>query len=170
MKLLTKANGAFDRTLDILIWAGAMIFFAVWFVIVLEIVLRYFLNRPLFWVVEVSEYSLLYICFLGAAWLLRREGHVKIDFLVNRLQPKNEALLNAITSVLAAMVCLVLVWYGARTTWINFQRGISVVSTLRPPKFLLLLIIPLGSLMLFIQFLRRAWGYLGLWTASPGKD
>ena len=110
MKLLTKANGAFDRTLDILIWAGAMIFFAVWFVIVLEIVLRYFLNRPLFWVVEVSEYSLLYICFLGAAWLLRREGHVKIDFLANRLQPKNEALLNAITSVLAAMVCLVLVW------------------------------------------------------------
>ena len=170
MKLLTKANGAFDRTLDILIWAGAMIFFATWFVIVLEIVLRYFLNRPLFWVVEVSEYSLLYICFLGAAWLLRREGHVKIDFLVNRLQPKNEALLNAITSVLAAMVCLVLVWYGTRTTWINFQRGISVVTTLGPPKFLLLLIIPLGSLMLSIQFLRRAWGYLGRWTASPSKD
>ena len=44
------------------------------FSVCLEIIMRYFLNWPLVWVVELTEYGLLHVTFLGAAWLLRQGG------------------------------------------------------------------------------------------------
>ena len=37
------------------------------------------------WSVQFNEYSLLWITFLGAAWLLRRKRHVSLDILSRRL-------------------------------------------------------------------------------------
>ena len=45
--------------------------------------MRYFLNRPLVWVLELTEYALLWVTFLGAAWLLRQGGHVQVDVIVD---------------------------------------------------------------------------------------
>ncbi len=169
LKLLRKLTVFFDRTLDVLVFVACVILAFVALSIGLEVFMRYFLGRPLIWVVEISEYSLLFITFLGTAWLLRREGHVSLDFVVTRLKPKNQALLNIFTSILGTMVCLVLVWYSARITWYNFQAGTYLETLLEPSKAAILAVIPLGSFLLFIQFLRRTYGYLQTWRLSSSK-
>lgn len=126
------------------------------------------IGRPLMWVMEVTEYSLLYITFLGAAWVLEREGHVKMDIIVNALKRENQALLGIITSVIGSAMSLYLVVYGTKVTWDYFKRDVIQCTPLLTPSFIILLIIPLGSILLFIQFLRRAYGYLVLWRASSG--
>ena len=126
------------------------------------------MGRPLMWVMEVTEYSLLYITFLGAAWVLEREGHVKMDIIVNALKRENQALLGIITSVIGSAMSLYLIVYGTKVTWDYFKRDVIECTPLLTPSFIILLIIPLGSIPLFIQFLRRAYGYLVLWRASSG--
>ena len=125
-----------------------------------DVTLRYSINRPITWVFEATEYSLLYITFLGTAWLLKKEGHVKLDLLLNMLKPKTRTFLNIITSILLALVCLLLTWYGTASTIDHFQRGVTSVKYYEPPIFIFLMIIPIGGLLLFIQSIKRTYGYV----------
>ena len=161
MNLLNKVANIFDRTIDVAtLLAGILIIFMM-LSVGADVVLRYFLGRPIGWVKEVAEYILLYIPFLVAAWVLRREGHVKMDFVLNRFSPKTQSMVNAITSLISAVICFLLTWYGVKTTWYFFQVGYVTPTVLRVPKFIIIAVIFVGSFLLFIQFLRRTYSYLG---------
>lgn len=134
---------------------------------VYDVVMRSLLDRPTQWVIEVSEICLVGITFLGAAWVLRSEGHVKIDIFLLRLDPKRQALLNSITSIVGIIICLVVAWYGAKVTLDHFERGIRSPTQLAPPAFPDYLVISLGSFFLAVQFLRRAYGYLRGGAKAP---
>jgi len=50
-----------------------------------QIFARYVLNHSLFWSEELARYLFIYLVFLGAAIALRREGHIRVSFFVERL-------------------------------------------------------------------------------------
>ena len=127
-----------------------------------DVIMRYWLARPSLWVGEVAEVALLYITFLAAAWVLRKERHTSMDIVLTRLNPRNQAILNTITSIISALICLLLTWYGARATWSHFQLGLRTASIMELPMGPILVIIPVGSFMLFIQFLRRIIRFLAV--------
>jgi TRAP-type C4-dicarboxylate transport system permease small subunit len=161
-----KVGIIFDRINDLaVILAGILVIF-VMLSVSADVVSSYFLRRPIEWVLEISEYMLLYIPFLVVAWVLKREGHVKVDILLNRLDPRTQSLLNVVISFIGAVVCFILAWYGVTTTWHLFQFGVTMPTPLRVPKFIIVAVIPVGFFFTFIQFLRRAWGYLGSWRTS----
>lgn len=145
-----------DRAIDgMAVLAGLSILF-VMFSICYEVVTRYFhLNTPA-WVTEVTEYLLLYITFLGAPWVLKEDGHVRVDIILGRLPWKTQKAFDLGTSLVGMLICAVLVWYGTKTAWELYERGIPVIKTLAVPKYLLVGIIPLGSLFLILEFMRRA--------------
>jgi len=151
------------------ILAGILLIF-ITLIIGVSIASRYFLNRPMGWVTEISEYSLLYITFLVAAWVLKKEGHVKMDIVLTRLKPRTQSVTNVITSAISAVVCFILTWYGVRVTWELFQTGYPTPTILELPKFIIIAAIFIGSFLLFIQFLRRTCSYLGNWRASRDKE
>lgn len=166
MKLIRRTEAAFDKIINFLAYLSIGLLVFAWLSVCSEIVMRYFLNRPLVWVVEISEYILLYITFLGAAWLLRNEGHVSVDIVPMLLGPRNEAMVNVITSILGATSCLVLTWYAGQSTWSHWQKGVFDLKFLTLPMVLLLAPIPIGSFLLSIQFLRRTNAYLGKWKKA----
>lgn len=157
---MKKVMDIFDRVLELLAYLAGGLFAFMMVAIVIDVALRFFFGRPLGWVVQFSGYSLLYITFLATAWLLKREGHVAIDIVFHRLNPKNQFHFNVITSITGIIACLVLTWYGGLTTLDSFERGIVTVGNLRWPEGVLLAIIPVGSFLLTIQFIRRTYGYL----------
>lgn len=169
MKLLQQFGAIFDRTNGILVFLAALFLAFITLSVSTEIVMRYFLNRSIIWVVEISEYSILWVVFLSTAWVLRNEGHVKMDLVLSRLKPRNQTLLNIITSVVGAIVCFILVWYGAGVTLDHFLRGAGKLRMIEVPAAAIMVIIPIGYFLLFLQFLRRAYGYLRSWRASPDK-
>ena len=168
MKLLKKAAAIFDRTNDLLILLAAVLLIFIMLGIIADILLREF-GVALIWMFEITEYSLLFITFLGAAWLLKREGHIVMDMVLNRLNLGTRSRLNIITSIIGAITCLVVAWYGARITWEYFALGYTLNTDLRPPQAPIMAIIPVGCFLLFIQFLRRARGYLGNRSISPDQ-
>jgi len=158
-----KGNSILDGSIGLLALMGSIIIILVMFGVDTGIFMRYFLNRPFYWIEEVCGYALLYITFLGAAWVLKRDGHVRMDLVLTRLSPRAQALVNTFTSVLGAMICCVITWYGAQSTWDYFQLDYSILSLLKPPQAPIMAVIPIGSLLLFLQFLRRTYGSLRDW-------
>ena len=53
-----------------------------------QIFARYVLNHSLFWSEELARYLFIYLVFLGAAIVLRREGHIQVSFFVEQLSPR----------------------------------------------------------------------------------
>jgi C4-dicarboxylate transporter DctQ subunit len=169
MKLLTKITAMFDTIINLLAYLSIGLFIFAWFSVCTEIVMRYFLNHPLVWVVEISEYILVYMTFLGATWLLKKEGHVSIDIVPMFLSPRNDALLNIITSILGAISCLAFAWYAGLVTWDHFQRGIYDLKFLTLPLAPLFAPLCIGSFLLFIQFVRRTNAYMEKWRKTRDK-
>lgn len=170
MKLLRKKNSIFDLILDSLAFVGGALLILAMLAVSYDVVMRYFLHRPSLWIFEMTEYSLLYMTFLGTAWVLKKERHVRMDLVLNRLNPRSQALANVLTSIVGAIICLVIAGYGAKVTWAYVQYGYHSSSPLKFPQGPILAIIPVGSFLLFIQFLRRAHGYLGQWRVSGNKE
>ncbi|MBI4186074.1 MAG: TRAP transporter small permease [Chloroflexi bacterium] len=128
-------------------------------VVVYEVVMRYALVRPTTWVVNFTEYSLIYLVFLSVPLVLAKDKHVKLDFLLNSLSPEVQRIANTVTSLVAAVSCAVLFWYGLRITLRALEIHEVLITAIITPKWIVLMPIPLGSFFLVIQFLRRAWSY-----------
>jgi TRAP-type C4-dicarboxylate transport system permease small subunit len=173
MKLVRKFINIFDRTLDLLALLAIVLIIFVMLAVDTEVVTRYFWGRPITGTLEVIAYCLLFITFLGTAWVLREEAHVRMDIVLTRLKLGTQHLLNIITSIISAAICFIIMWYGVRVTWETFQMGLRAATELETPEYLVLFIIPIGSFLLFIQFLRRTYGYLHSWRvqrASGDKE
>lgn len=153
----SKFWAVFDSTIKYLYWLAAVLIFLSILLVSASVVSRYFLKAPVGWVQSVTEYSLLFIVFLGTAWVLKQDGHVKVSLLTDRLKPKRQATLKAVMSGMGTLACLACTWYGASVTQDYFQRGLLHESLLEPPKFALIIIIPIGSFLLSVQFLRMTW-------------
>lgn len=160
MKTLAKLERIFDLLIGQLAFVSGVIFIFITVSVCVDVVMRYFLNRPMKWVIEISEYLLVYLTFLGAAWVLKQEGHVTVDVLTARLGSKAQAITGLISSVIGVFVCFIIVWFGSIETWDNFQRGVHIPSILEFPKGPVLAIIPIGSFFFMIQFIRRTLGFL----------
>jgi len=160
MKLIIKLASFFDRTIGFLALLGILILAVTLLLVNYEVVARYILNQPTPWMLEIVEYALLYIGFLGATWVLKEEGHIKMDLVVNRLNPRAQAWLNIVTSFIGIIICLIITWYGILVTLHLYQSGQYFAAYLKPPKYIILSVVPLGCLLLFIQFVRRTYGYI----------
>ncbi len=105
------------------------------------------------WSVQFNEYSLLWITFLGGAWLLRKKRHVSLDIITRRLSDGNLRVLNSLHAVLGALVCGSLTWISGAVVWDHFQRGVIDVRAVDVPKYLILAVVFLGFLILTLEFL-----------------
>ncbi len=160
MKLLEKAGAVFDRIIDSFAGMSGVILIGIMFTISYEVIMRYFFRKAPTWAIEVTEYGLFLLAFLGAAWLLKMGRHVRVDVVVNMLSPQTERLFNVATSILGAVICLAITWFGIDATIDYFHRNVMMERVLVFPKYTLLLFIPLGSFLLAIQFLRQAYDHL----------
>ena len=131
--------------------AGFLLLF-ITFSICASIALRT-MNLPVpLWSVQFNEYALLWITFLGGAWLLRRKRHVALDILTRRLSESNLRLLSALHAVLGLLVCGSLTGICGAVVWDHFQRGVIDVRAVDVPKHWILAVVFLGFLFLTLEF------------------
>ncbi|MBI4285235.1 MAG: TRAP transporter small permease [Chloroflexi bacterium] len=122
-----------------------------------EVFMRYFLNRPTRWVVHFTEFGLLYVTFLAAAWVLKHEGHVKIDIVLSRLSRKAQQFSETVTSSIGAVVSGAFFWFALRSTVETFTLGKVYYKAITVLQWPILGIMALGSLVLTVEFIIRAY-------------
>jgi C4-dicarboxylate transporter, DctQ subunit len=158
-KIAAILDLAIDRAMTALMVIAGVLCILMMLGISTEVVTRYFFKMPILGMLEASEIAMLYITFLSAAWVLKKEGHVNMDLINSYLKPSALNILNAFLSLIGAAIALVLLWYGAKVTIGAFLEGTNLPGNMEINKGYQLMIIPLGSFLLFIQFLRRAYGF-----------
>ena len=163
MKIEGKFFALFDRVIGCLAGISFALLLLIMISVGVSVILRYFFNYSILWLQEIIEAAILWICFLVAPWVLRRDRHVRMDLLTNQLNLRTQALVDAMTSILCAIMCLTLLWYGTKVTVYYFRKGLYIPEVLNLPYAILTVIIPIGSLLLFIQFVRRTNEYLNKW-------
>ena len=163
----SRAVRVFDLIVDGGAILAAILMVAVMLTTTIKVVFRYGLREGLIGIDQISGTMLLYITFLGAAWVLRREEHVTLDLLVGRIGPEIRRQLLIWGSLAGAVVCLAISGFGTFETISSWQRGIRIPAELEIPRAINLVVIPIGCLFLGLQFARRAWGHWRRMAPAP---
>ena len=159
----------FDRIEGFLAYLGGLLILLMIISICYEIVARYFFLRPTLWSMGLVEYTLLCVTFLATGWVLKKDRHVKIDVALNALSERGQAILNITASIIGLVSCVIMLWYGLKTTWKIFLRNAMTAQDPEIPKFILLAFIPLGFFFLSIEFTRRTFDKLAILKSQKEK-
>ncbi len=148
----------FDVLIDALaIVAGALIVLLTALVVV-DVAARSLRVFTLPWSLEATEYMLYAVTFLGAPWVLRENGHIAIELVVERLPPRGRAFVQRVAEWAGAAVCAVLFIYACRVVWQSYASGIMVQKSFAFPEWLAYAGIPPVMLVLVGIYLRRIIG------------
>jgi C4-dicarboxylate transporter, DctQ subunit len=150
----------FDRILDLLAALAGVILVFIVGAVCYSIGLRYLFTRTTIWILQTTEYALLWIVFLSTAWLLREGGHITTDILTIQLPSRVRRILEGVMFIVGGLTCALLVYLGVVHSWECIIHRVTDVRAVTVPKAAVFFIIPLGSLLLTIQFLRMAWDRL----------
>lgn len=122
----------------------------------LQVLTRFILPHPLSWTEELARYSFIWWSFIGAAYVVRLNGHLGMDILVNTLPLGGRVFLQKLV-FLVSLVFMVLVTYtGVRIT----IRQAGQEGTILPISMAwVYLIVPLtGAIMaLYLLYLLFYW-------------
>lgn len=145
----------FDRLIDALAVAAGALIVLLTVLVVFDVGARSLRILTLPWSLEATEYMLYAVTFLGAPWVLRENGHIAIELVVECLPARTRAAVARLTDMLGAAICAVLLYYACRVTWLSFQSGIMVQKSFTFPEWVAYAGIPPVMLILLGIYLRR---------------
>lgn len=155
------------RSLDAIGTLFGVVIGAVSVCMVIDITLRASGGGGLPWLVELTEYLFYAGSFLAAPWLLRHDGHVRLDIVVLALPPAIGGPLNRTTDLIGAAISGILAWYGVIAVIDAWKTGAMQFKTWTVPEWLLLSPIPAACLLLAIEFGVRAFSVKQSSADSP---
>ncbi len=118
-----------------------------------EVFVRYVLNSPTAWALDVSFILYGTLFMMAGAYTLSRGGHVRGDFLYRLWQPKNQAKIDLVLYFLfffpGVSAMIVSGWKYAERSWRYGE--VSVNSPAGVPVFQFKTVIVVAGVLLFIQ-------------------
>ncbi len=121
----------------------------------LQVVMRYVLNSPLSWPEELARYLMIWATFIGAALLVREDGHVRLDYFRGLLRGKLRLFAEIIDRLAAGLFLLSLLW----GSWLLLEGPMVRFRSpaLQLPLVAVMAIVPLTSLCMLAYTVRQAW-------------
>jgi C4-dicarboxylate transporter DctQ subunit len=152
LKEISKYYNVINRILN---GISAFIMLIIGFIVTYEVIMRFVFKHPTGWTLDFVPYLVLWGTFLSAAITLRKERHIKVDLLTRRLSPRKQKILEIFTESIAIVFCGILCVKGIEMVIQTKQLGIFDASSLRIPLFIPQICVPIGALLLLIEFAVR---------------
>jgi len=146
----------FDKIVDLMATLSWIILLFICAASCYTIGMRFLFSQTTIWIMQTTEYALLWMVFLSTTWLLREKGHITTDLIYEHLSEKTQQFLDVITFTLSGLACVVLFYYSALYTYDSIIEGVTDVRAVTVPKWSVYIIIPIGTIFLIIQFFRMA--------------
>lgn len=145
--------------LDKVVNAGAALSGVIIFVMTLaisyETIMRYFFNKSLLGINELTCYGLLWFTMLGSAWVLRNDKHIRIDVVLAFIKGRPKIILQIVISIICIIAMAMLTYYSGKEVYKEYLKHSYMYSVLELPKYLVMLIMPVGFCMLVYEFVRK---------------
>jgi TRAP-type mannitol/chloroaromatic compound transport system permease small subunit len=156
---MMKAIEAYLRFTDWLnakfAWIVAFLICPMLFIMVWEIVMRYFFNSPSHWAYEISLFVFGAYVVLGGAYTHLTGSHVNVDIIWGQLSLRGRAILDVITCVFAFLFLGVLFWVSLQITINSWQIGETTMSHWKPIYYPLRTTLPVGCFLFLTQVLAK---------------
>ena len=149
-----RPTGWFERLINALAFVAGAGMCLLTLLICVDVFSRYFRLFAMPWSLEVAEYALYGITFLGAPWVLLGNGHISIDILIERLPTRSRHRANSFAHALGALVCLILLVASSGAWWRSYLSGTLVQRTFIFPEWWLYVLPPPIFLLMLCTFLR----------------
>ncbi|KIC11166.1 hypothetical protein RA19_07370 [Leisingera sp. ANG-M1] len=151
-ELYERSSRLLSRINLILAVLGACVLSVIALIIFFEVFSRTFLGVSRLWVIEVAEYGLVYLTFLGAPYLLEKNQHVTIDLIYDAVRSGPKLLLAVFNNTAGALLCLALAYAGLQVVLDQAATGVREASVMAPQKYWISLIFPGVMLLMALQF------------------
>jgi len=137
------------RNLDIII-AGIVLGFLILYTF-LAVIMRYFINRPIYWGEEFQLICIIIIVFFGAGAGFRTGSHIAIDFLVDFFPLKLEKIVTVIIYLISVVV---MIYFFVQSSAFVRQMFVTrrITDILRIPFFVIYTSFPIGCALIIINY------------------
>ena len=132
-----------------------------------DVIMRYGFNFSLLGVKQISEYGMVWLCFLGVGWVLTNRQHVAITLLESYFFSKTKSRkrkLYLFIDLICLFYTILLLWLSVKEVWVEYWQGTILTGELGGVvAYLPHFCIPIGFLSLsIILILNIASNILGI--------
>ncbi len=117
-----------------------------------DVLLRYFLNRPLLGVDEVAGFLQVLVVFWGCAYTFQQGGHIRVDLVTSHLPGPLRAWLRVLTLALGLLLLGVVCWVTTQSALTAYQYQ-RVSAVMLYPLWPAMLLIPTGLALMAVAML-----------------
>ena len=132
-----------------------------------DVILRYVFIAPTHWALEVNTFLLAFLCVIPAGDVLRVGSQIRITFLYDRLRPAVKARLDILRAAAGLFFCSIMIWKGWDMAWKAWLHNDRMSTSLGTPMVIPYLFLPVGFLLLALQYLSHVTGTLRKPPAAP---
>jgi TRAP-type C4-dicarboxylate transport system permease small subunit len=129
-------------------WLNAVILLVMFLATVTQIVFRIILRLPSSWSVEFARYLFVLIVFVGAAALMKDEGHIQIGVMTDRLPETGKKVFRIIARLMIIPFVLIMTWGAYLNMVSTWQAVLPTIDWIRI-GYIYLSICLCGMIMLF---------------------
>ncbi|MDC0739325.1 TRAP transporter small permease [Cognatishimia sp. SS12] len=162
---LSRIDRNFLKLERLLALASGLAVFGLMVLAVVSVSGRNLFNSPLPGYVDWIEQAMPLIAFMGASYVMREGGHIRMDILVGRLRGRPLYVVELITTLAVLVLMLLLVW----GSWAHFQRSFDFAAPMWSrdssmdialPIWPAKLLAPVAFGVLCLRLCLQVWAYL----------
>ncbi len=135
-----------------------------------DVIMRYVFVAPTHWALEVNTFLLAFLCVIPAGDVLRVGSQIRITFLYDRLRPAVKARLDILRATAGLFFCSIMIWKGADMAWKAWLHNDRMSTSLGTPMVIPYLFLPIGFLLLALQYLSDVTSTLRKSPAAPAAQ
>ena len=143
-------RGPFGGFLRLMALAGGWVLVALMIYTVIDVVLRYVFNQPFRGSLEITEFSMAVIVFLGIAYCGWLGGHVAVDILERPLEDPRLRFIPVVLTFTSALLFAAIAWLTASDAIFASHR---ISNMMRWPHWPFQVVVAFGSAMYAITLL-----------------
>jgi C4-dicarboxylate transporter, DctQ subunit len=152
--ILNGMGSILDQVTRACFYVSAAALAGILFLIINEVVMRYFFNAPTTWSSDANQWLFALATILALPEITRTNGNVAITILLERMPQSRRETAAKILSLVSFVACMFAFYIAGTETWRQFSSGITTTWVRPIPKWWISVAIPLGFLLSSLQFLR----------------
>jgi len=121
-----------------------------------DVILRYVFVAPTHWALEVNTFLLAFLCVIPAGDVLRTGSMIRITFFYDGFRPAVKARLDILRAAAGLFFSGIMIWKGADMAWKAWLHNDRMSTSLGTPMVIPYLFLPIGFLLLALQYLSIA--------------
>lgn len=122
----------------------------------INVIARYVFLASLPWVEELNKVGLVILTYCGAAVALKRDAHLGLTIITDRLPARAQDIIHIIGCVAGIFFCLVAIKYGYNMTASEYANNVRTQG-MQWPEYLYAMWLPIGCAILGIRFVQQIY-------------